>query len=114
MTLDLENDSAIFVADFGEALQFRLNDAGDARDVTANVNREAIADDQGPPFAGHRPGVMHVMVRNHATLGVTPDEVVNDVSEIKVDYPKGATAAWRPINRTLKQNAGCVLLEVQI
>ncbi len=113
MALDLSIDGAMLVSDFGESLRFRINSEGTAREISANVNRNPLEEDSDGPYPGHRRAVIHVMVRNDSDAGVTPDEVVNDSSQIEIDYPLGASVRWMFINRILKQNAGCVLLEVQ-
>lgn len=102
--------------DFGESVGFRVSEAGLSRTIDANLNRQPFEDAAGSgpePFAGNRPAVMHVMVRNHATLGVLPSEIVEDQSEIEVASKVGGTARWRRIIRIVRQNAGCLTLEVQ-
>lgn len=111
--LDLAADSAVFVSDFGESLRFRASVTSTARTITANVNREPVQDDTAGPYSGSRKPTMHIMCRNNSTLGVTPDEVVGDESEVEVSFRAGGTARWRKVLRVLRQNTGCVLLEVQ-
>lgn len=113
MTLDLAADQSVFFADFGETVRFRANADATPRSITANVNRQAVSDDQDAPFAGHRPPVIHVMARNSATTGIDPTEIVDDQSEVEVAYPVGGTSRWRRIIRTVRANTGCVLVEVQ-
>lgn len=112
MTLDLTVDAPVLIADFGESIGFRLSDAGDTRGITGTVNRMPIEGDGAQPFDGHQSPRLHVLVKNHATEGVTPDEVVNDVSELNIGFPQGVTARWRKIIRVVNANAGAVLLEV--
>jgi len=113
VTLDLAADSGIFVGDFGESVGFRLSSLIDTRTVTAVVNRMPISDDGDTPFSGRQSPVLHVLFRNHATLGVLPSEVVADASQIETSFPMGATARWRNVLRIVRHNAGTVLLEVQ-
>lgn len=112
MTLDLTIDAPVLIADFGESIGFRLNSDDDTRDITGTINRMPIEGDGDSPFDGHQSPRLHVLVKNHATEGVTPDEVVNDESEINVGFPIGTTARWRKIVRVVNANAGAVLLEV--
>ena len=114
VTIDLAADSAVFMTDFAETVEFRVNSGASARSISANVNRQPIEESDGSPFGGRPAPTMHVMVRNNDTEGVTPDEVVDDTSEIKVAFKIGEDARWRPVHRVLRQNTGCVLLEVSV
>lgn len=112
MTLDVSADSAVFVNDFSETVRFRTNRDAEARSVSMVVNRQPIEEDDAQPHHGHRAPVLHCTAQNDGTKGVTPDEVENNVSEVEIAFPLGATARWRRINRVLRQNKGAVLLEV--
>lgn len=112
MTLDLQADSAIFVADFGETIRIRTDSTARARTVTAVVNRNPVADSVEAPFAGRRPPLMHVLLRNSSTHGAQPSEINEDTFEIEADYPQGADPRWRSGIKILRHNAGTVLLEV--
>ena len=123
MILDLSADSALFVADFGEVIDFRTAPSATTRaGILADVNREPVdtegGDDKASPFAGRRSPVINVLVRNHATLGIVPTEVAIDTSELKIAYPLGAATEaaglrYRRIVRIVRHNAGLLLLEVQ-
>lgn len=113
VTLDLANDAPIFFIDFDETIRFRANDAATPREgVLANVRREGVEDDTDAPYAGHRAPLIHVMTANTTTKGITATEVVEETSAVELAYPVGATVGWRTINRVLKANTGCVLLEI--
>lgn len=115
--LDLAADSAVFMQDFAETVRFRAAPGGASpRSVRANVNRQPIDEANSPgdsPTAGRRSPKLHVMLRNHASLGVLPTEIVADTSEIEVAYPLGAAVRWRRVLRIVKHNAGCLIVEVQ-
>ncbi len=120
MTLDLAADSQTFVDDFGETLKYRATPNTAAREgLTGNVNREPVeadgGDDRATPYPGKRSPMLHVLIRNSATVGVTPAEVEQNIrsAEIEVAFPKGADARWRRIQRVLRHNDGVVLLEIQ-
>lgn len=119
MTLDLAADSETFVVDFGQTVKYRATPNATAReDLRAVVNLEPVddtgGDDKAMPFAGKRAPVLHVLMRNSLTAGVTPSEIEQNLrsAEIEVAYPLGDTARWRRIQRILRHNAGIVLLEV--
>lgn len=122
MPIDLAADAAL-MTDFDEAVDFRVSPNATAReDLGAKVNRTELdaqgREDSAGPFNARRQAVMHVMLRNHATAGVLPTEIVPRSSEVKVAYPQGAATEatglrWRRILRILKHNAGFVLVEVQ-
>lgn len=114
MPIDLAADSHVFTQDFAEPVRFRVDDEATPREIKANVNRQAVNDASEQPFAGTRPPTLHVMARNDADSGIVPSEVVDDVSEIEVAFPLGATPRWRSVLRILRQNPGCVLLEVML
>ena len=114
MTIDLAADNAIFVQDFAEAVSFRPTPEADSRQIEAVPNRDSIDDGPGSPFAGQRQATMHWMVRNDATDGITPSQITEDESELQVASRVGDTPRWRPIQRILRQNKGCLLLEVTV
>ncbi len=123
MTIDQATDSAALFMDATEILRFRVSPSATPREnLQAKVRRNPIGttegEDKGSPFPGHRAPVMHVQLRNHATAGVLPSEIVEKTSEIEVPFPLGASTEaaglrWRKITRILKHTAGVVLLEVQ-
>ena len=110
--VDLAADSAIFFNDFAESVRFRPDSARLDRTVDAVLNRQPNEPDNVDPHEGHRSPVIHAMLRNDATNGVEPDEVEPNISELEIEMPLGGDKRWRKINRVLRQNAGCVLLEV--
>lgn len=110
-------DAAMLVspADFGEAVRVREEPGAAARSVYATVNRQPVddAEDTQQPYPGRRAPVIHVALRNHATLGMAAAAVRDNVSEVAVAYPLGGDARWRRVLRIVRHNPGVVVVEVQ-
>jgi len=129
MTLDLTTDAATFVADFGETITVTPGTGTGAADpytVTAIVDRDPPQGVPGIPFTGSRESVILIDVRNDATLGVVPEDVVtagdvdgstvtaDDVWTLTVASREGGTATARPVQRVHRDtDAGMVRLEVR-
>ena len=97
------------LASFGEAAEFRP-EGGTPREILAVVDRGGAEDIGGPDRAkglGFR-----VHVANHATAGVTPDELVPGRDAIVLAENVGGELVERRISKIVSQSAVKLVFEL--
>ena len=107
---DLIDGTADFLSEFGEDVKY-LPRGGGEREITAVVDREAVAE-----FAGSGQGqslIIVVIVANSATTGIATSEVDTGGDKIELAMRLGETVKQRRITKIIGQDAGMLTLEVR-
>ena len=96
--------------EFGVGITY-MRSGGDDRAIVGVVDYDT-AQNMGAMPQG-KGSVFTVMVKNHATEGVTPDELNTGKDKIKIPDRVGNAAIERKITQIIEQNEGFLTLEVR-
>jgi len=110
MALDLTQDAAVYLSDFGEAVVYRPR-AGQPRPIRALVDRSP------PAPVAEAPGALapriRLVVRNDDRLGVSSREVDTGGDRVEVAVRLGRAPESLAVVRVAAQDAGLVELEAR-
>lgn len=114
MAVNLAADHDVFFTDFAEAGIVRpIGKRPRAAEMIINREQPDVTTD-----GGVRISARSIMIRNSTVDGMTPAEAEQQASDqqhpdLTFFWNQGDKAAvTRPINKILRQNAGCILVEV--